>query len=125
MAVRGLNQDGRHAELVARAFVAMEMKMAIVASEEDQKLQLEKDYSDKITHLDVADPSSFINLATNDLTKWPNLDTGHIFSYILKNRDFNDTDYIGIYKDQKAYSYFDSGFVGPVLCIFCIFIYLS
>ena len=116
LAVRGLNQDERHAELVARAFVAMEIKMTIVASEEDQKLQLEKDYSDKITHLDVADPSSLINLATNDLTKWPNLDTGHIFSYILKNRDFNDTDYIGKYKDQKAYSYFDSGFVGPVLC---------
>ena len=35
LAVRGLNQDGRHAELVARAFVAMEMKMTIVASEED------------------------------------------------------------------------------------------
>ena len=27
LAVRGLNQDGRHAELVARPFVAMEMKM--------------------------------------------------------------------------------------------------
>ena len=33
----------------------------------------------------------------------------------MKNRDFNDTDYIGKYKDQKTYSYFDNGFVGPVL----------
>ena len=37
LAVRGLNQDERHAELVARAFVAMEMKMTIVASEEVKK----------------------------------------------------------------------------------------
>ena len=38
----------------------------------------------------------------------------NIFSYVLQHKDFN-TDYVGKYKDQKAYSYFDSGFVGPVL----------
>ena len=38
---------------------------------------------------------------------------GNIFAFILHKRDFN-TDYIGKYKDQKAYSYFDSGFVVPV-----------
>ena len=36
---------------------------------------------------------------------------GNIFSYILQH----NTDYVGKYKDQKAYSYFDNGFVGPVL----------
>ena len=39
---------------------------------------------------------------------------GNIFSYILQYKDFN-TNYVGKYKDQKAYSYFDNGFVGPVL----------
>ena len=34
-----------------------------------------------------------------------------MFSYILKKRDF-DADYTGKYKDQKAFSYFNSGFVG-------------
>ena len=36
-----------------------------------------------------------------------------IFSYILRVRDF-DADYIGRYKDQKAYSYFDRGFVDSI-----------
>ena len=35
------------------------------------------------------------------------------FSYILKKGDF-DADYIGKYKDQKVFSYFDSGFVGKI-----------
>ena len=38
---------------------------------------------------------------------------GNIFAFILHKKDFN-TDYIGKYKDQKAYLYFDSVFVGPV-----------
>ena len=32
---------------------------------------------------------------------------------MLRKKDFN-TDYIGKYKDQKAYSYFDSGFFGSI-----------
>ena len=39
---------------------------------------------------------------------------GKYFSYVLQHKDFN-TDYVGKYKDQKFYSYFDSGFEGPVL----------
>ena len=39
---------------------------------------------------------------------------GNIFFYVPQHKDFN-TDYVGKYKDQKAYSCFDSGFVGPVL----------
>ena len=38
---------------------------------------------------------------------------GNIFTFILHKKDFN-TDCIVTYKDQKAYLYFDSGFVGPV-----------
>ena len=50
----------------------------------------------------------------DNITKWPMITMGNIFSYVLQHKDFN-TDYVGKYKDQKAYSYFDSGFVGPVL----------
>ena len=39
---------------------------------------------------------------------------GNIFAFILHKKDFN-TDYIGKYKDQKVYSYFDSGFAGQYL----------
>ena len=38
---------------------------------------------------------------------------GNIFSHILRNRDF-DADYIDKYRDQKAFSYFNSGFVGQM-----------
>ena len=41
------------------------------------------------------------------------VDYGTIFSYILKVRDF-DLEYVVRYKDQKAYSYWDSGFVNTV-----------
>ena len=39
---------------------------------------------------------------------------GHIFNYILKTRDFQK-DFIGRYKDEKACSYFDNGFVDETL----------
>ena len=44
----------------------------------------------------------------------PPVNLGNIFEYILSMREFNN-EYIGKYKDQKAYSYFDSNFVGEIL----------
>ena len=35
----------------------------------------------------------------------------------LSTRDF-DTEYVGKYKDQKAYAYFDSGFVGESIAAY-------
>ena len=37
----------------------------------------------------------------------------NIFEYILNKNEFN-ADYIDKYKNQKAYSLFDSDFVGPI-----------
>ena len=48
------------------------------------------------------------------MTVWPKVNLGNIFEYILRMKEF-DKEYIGKYKDQKAYSYFDSGFVGEIL----------
>lgn len=50
-----------------------------------------------------------------DNLKWPAVNTGNIFQYILDNKAF-DSKYIGQYKAQKAYSYFKSGFVGKIEC---------
>ena len=47
----------------------------------------------------------------DDVISWPDFDEGKLFSFILKNKAV-DTDYIGKYKDQKAYSFYESGFVG-------------
>ena len=50
----------------------------------------------------------------DNIMLWPKVNLGNIFQCILSTRAF-DSDYIGKYKDQKAYSYFDSGFVGEIL----------
>ena len=44
----------------------------------------------------------------------PKVNLGNIFEYILRMKEF-DKEYMGKFKDQKAYSYFDSGFVGSIL----------
>ena len=46
---------------------------------------------------------------------WPKINLGNIFEYILGLRDFNK-EYIGKYKDQKAYSYWEDGHVADILC---------
>ena len=48
-----------------------------------------------------------------DILQWPHIETGVIFAYILKVKGC-DLEYIDIYKDQKAYSYFDSGFADTI-----------
>ena len=47
------------------------------------------------------------------MTLWPDLDRGKLFSFILKNKAV-DSEYIGKYKDQKAFSFSESGFVGAL-----------
>ena len=48
-----------------------------------------------------------------DLTAWPAVDLGKIYSFILSKKEFH-SHYVGKYKLCKAYSYFASGFVGTV-----------
>ena len=115
LTVRGLATTGRKIELVARAFTAMELKLPILESTEEQQKRLKQDYANKLQSLQLFDPNQIEEIKRiDDVTKWPVTTTGTIFSYILKKRDF-DADYIGKYKDQKAYSYFDSGFVSKIL----------
>ena len=115
LSVRGLNTFGRKIELVAKAFAAMELKMEIIESTEEQQKQLYSTYEKKLLKLEIPDPNTIPKeKRLDDITTWPRITLGNIFSYILKKKDF-DADYIGKYKDQKAYSFFDSGFVGPVL----------
>ena len=47
------------------------------------------------------------------MTKWPPVDFGNIFSYILLRKEFN-SEYVGKYKDQKAFSYWKSNFVDTI-----------
>lgn len=49
----------------------------------------------------------------DNVSSWPDLHEGKLFSFILKNKAV-DSDYIGKYKHQKAFSYYENGFVGPL-----------
>ena len=114
LSVRGLSTSGRKVELVARAFAAMELNMGIIDSTEEQHKKLKSTYENKLVQLQIPDPNGIPKeKRIDDLTRWPFITLGNIFSYILKKKDF-DADYIGKYKDQKAFSFFDSGFVGPI-----------
>ena len=50
-----------------------------------------------------------------DWGKQPIVDMGKIFCFILKHKEFG-SHYIDKYKTEKAYSDFDSKFIGPILC---------
>ena len=52
-------------------------------------------------------------MSTEKNIRWPVISLGNIFAYIL-GKKMCDKKYIGCYKDQKTYSYWESGFVGPI-----------
>lgn len=114
LSIRGMEVTGKKVILVARAFYAYENKLPIIGTLEDQKKALAAEYDKRLKEFKICDPLSIeTEKHSDDFLKWPKLDLGNIFNYILKVRDF-DIDYVGRYKDQKAFSYFDSGFVHPI-----------
>ena len=87
------------------------MKLPIIQSSEEQKMKLKAEYDKWLNLRGITDPLKIDdNMKCADVTAWPRVHTGCIFAYILRVRDFGVT-YIGRYKDQKAYSYWDDGFV--------------
>ena len=97
LSVHGLSTSGRKVELVARAFAAMELNMGIIDSTEEQHKKLKSTYENKLVQLQIPDPNGIPKeKRIDDLTRWPFITLGNIFSYILKKNDF-DADYIGKY----------------------------
>ena len=75
-------------EIVARALTAMELKFDIIESAETQREKLKKTYSELLKGLDIPDQER-----TDDITSWPLINMGNIFSYILRKKVL-DVDYI-------------------------------
>lgn len=114
LAVRGLNTSEKKVELVARAFSAVELNLPIVQSSEEQQAKINGEYECRLKTFEICDPFTIeVSKGSDDITKWPKLNCGAIFAYILKVRDF-DLEYVGRYIDQKACSYWDSGFVNTL-----------
>ena len=110
-----LSVHGKKVDLIiAQAFAAMELKLDIIESTECKKIKLQVQCDNKVSELEIPNPNLIAKLKwIDDLTKWPYITLGNIFSCILKKSDF-DADYIGKYKDEKADSYFNSIFVGEI-----------
>ena len=91
------------------------MDIPIIQSTEEQAQMLNEEYRKKLKDYNLSDPCKIlIREKIDDVKLWPLVNLGNIFKYILSMREFNN-EYIGKYKDQIAYSYFGSNFVGKVL----------
>ena len=113
LTVRGISVSKYNRfELVVRANSAAEIDPPIILSSADLTKNLEEEYSKRLREFNITDPKNIEKESqVDDLNAWPNVNLGNIFEYILRMKGF-DKEYIGKYKDQKAYSYFDSSFVG-------------
>ena len=116
LSLRCISVSGTKAELVARAFTAWEQRIPISLQTSALKKKLDDEYESRLKLGNIPDPVKIpSDQWKEDVTIWPLVDMGKIFTFILKHKEF-ETDYIGRYKAEKAYSYFDSKFVGPVAC---------
>ena len=120
LALRGLKLSGKKVDLVARAFGAYELNVPIKCSQQEIYANLKLEYNSRLArHGIVTDPNLLpTNVWQDNISEWPEVDDGKLFSYILRVKAV-DVDYIGVYKDQKAYSYWMSGFVDAVFVAKC------
>ena len=90
---------------MASAFGAYELKAPKKFSQEDIDRKL-KEYQQRLKkHRINTNPNSIQKEDWKEnVREWPNIGDGMLFSYILRVKA-EDVDYIGKYKDQKAYSY--------------------
>lgn len=97
LSLRGLSTTGRKVELVARAFSAFEMKLPVQVSQEQHLASWQREFQDRLRKYDPSNPKSSDTTWVDDITKWPPVDLGKIFAYILSNKEF-DSDNIGMKK---------------------------
>lgn len=122
LSLRGLKQTGRKSELVARAFGAYELNAPIKFTQEQIYRQIKEECTRRLKSNEIkSDPNNILHDAwIDDVKQWPEIDDGKLFSYIqLHSTKAVDVEYFGKYKDQKAYSYWMSGFVDTVLFTTC------
>lgn len=99
---------------MARAFGAYELNVPKKFPQEMISRELNKEYKLRLTSHNAPDPNEVLaDQWIDDVRSWPDLDEGKLFSFILKHKAV-DSDYIGKYKDQKTFSFYESGFVGTL-----------
>ncbi|CAC5387142.1 unnamed protein product [Mytilus coruscus] len=113
---KGLSCMRNKQQLVSRCFVAWESNIPLRYSEQEQLSKLKTEYDNRSKEANIDDPRSLKDDDwSSDVKEWPKIDLGKIFSFILSKKE-QDMDFIGHYKTQKAYSYYQSCFVDTVFC---------
>ena len=118
--LRGLKLNGSKNELVARVFAASENGVQLVKTAVEVEATLASEYKTKLIIDDRTIPDPFkIQHGWKDedegITFWPMLLYPDIFNYLmfypteLGSKDLND------YKNSKAYSYYKTGWLKPLL----------
>ena len=120
LALRGLKETGKKVELVARAFGAYELGIPKKFTQEQILDTIKNEYAKRLeTNCIKSDPNLLGDeFWKDDVVLWPHVDDGKLFRYILHVKAV-DVEYIGRYKDEKAYSYWMSGFVDTVYVAEC------
>ena len=108
---RGISKSGKKkAELVALAYSCSILNIEIIAKQDDVLKNLKSEYDTLLeTHGLTMDPKNFTSeMKFDDVLCWPKTNLGHIFEFLMNVREYK-TEYIGKYKDQKAFSYWEDG----------------
>ena len=94
-------------------FIASEIQ----ATQVDLLRHLKSDYDASLLKAGLMlDPNAIPTAdKVDNVISWPKINLGNIFEYSHSVQDYNK-EYIGKYKDQKAYSYWEDGNVGEILC---------
>ena len=79
-------------------------------TEKQHLSRLQTEYDTRLKEANMDDPRSFRDEVWS---YWPKVDLGQIFSFVLSRKE-QDMACVGHYKTQKAYSYYQSGFVDTI-----------
>jgi len=86
LALRGLSTSARKIELVALVHSAFVSNTPIIYTQEEISTNLKKEYAEKLKRHNIEKDllSVTSDCLVDDATKWPSVDLGKIFTYILK-----------------------------------------
>eukprot|EP00794_Sanderia_malayensis_P010437 gene10437-11531_t len=85
---RAIPVGGKHSELAAQSLVAFEQNTPVKESVEDLAKTLRNEHHVLLKSLDIEQDPLVMKEWNKDLTKWPKVDLGNIFSYILEKSLF-------------------------------------
>jgi predicted NodU family carbamoyl transferase len=110
LSARGLLCTGSKQQLVSRCFFAWESKTPLKYTETQQLSRFQTEYDTRLKEANINDPRSFKDEAWS---YGPKVDLGQIFSFVLSRKE-QDIEFVGHYQSQRAYSYYQSGFVDTI-----------